>query len=136
MTLQDVSPEAPVGTSGSYSPISLSAAAADKVRHLMSDKGLAGAGLRVFVQGGGCAGLQYGMAFVTEGEEGDVVFPAEGLSIHVDPVSIRYVQGAHIDYQKTDTGEGFRIDNPNAAACAGCGQASGCAGAGDGSSAC
>ena len=82
-------PEAPeVAT-----PVEVTPSAAEKLRGVMADKGLEGAGLRVFVSGGGCSGLQYGMAFENEGgDEGDVVFQAQGLDVYVDPVSIQYLQ--------------------------------------------
>ena len=119
-------------TTTHHAPVTLSAAAAARVRELMVDKGMAGSGLRVFVQGGGCSGLQYGMAFVTEPEDDDQVFDSEGIRIHVDPVSIQYIAGAHVDFQPSPTGGAFRIDNPNATACAGCAHTGGCGGTSDG----
>lgn len=118
-------PQVGTGTDGaraprSDSPVTLSAAAAAKILDLMTEKDMAGSGLRVFVQGGGCSGLQYGMAFVDEADEGDLVYTCEGLRVHVDPVSIRYMVGAHIDVVQTPGGTGFKIDNPAFAGCGGC----------------
>jgi len=105
-----------------YAPITLTAAAVQQLQRVMAEKGLADAGLRVFVSGGGCSGLQYGLAFVTEPEETDHVFSSTGLRVHVDPVSMEYVQGAHIDFQDSLMGGGFKIENPNAVSGCGCGQ--------------
>lgn len=102
-------------------PVTLTAAAAARLQRVMAEKGLPEAGLRVFVSGGGCSGLQYGMAFVTEAEPDDVVFSSEGVQVHVDPVSIQYVQGAHIDFEDNLMGGGFKIENPNAVSACGCG---------------
>ena len=102
-------------------PITLSASAAQKLLEVREQKGLATAGLRVFVSGGGCSGLQYGMAFETEGEADDVVFDSQGVSVYVDPVSITYLQGATIDFVDSLMGGGFKIENPNAVSSCGCG---------------
>ena len=82
---------------------------------------MADAGLRVFVSGGGCSGLQYGMAFETSGEADDVIFESEGVRVYVDPVSLMYLQGASIDFVDSLMGGGFKIENPNAVASCGCG---------------
>ncbi|MCB0215148.1 MAG: iron-sulfur cluster insertion protein ErpA [Caldilineae bacterium] len=103
-------------------PITITPAAAAKLRDVIASKGLEKAGLRVFVSGGGCSGLQYGMAFETQGgEDQDISFSAEGLDVYVDPISIQYVQGAHIDFVDSLMGGGFKIENPNAASSCGCG---------------
>lgn len=79
--------------------------------------------LRVFVQGGGCSGFQYGLMF-EEGElgPGDEVFESSGISLVIDPVSRSYLKGAEIDFVDTITGGGFVITNPNATSTCGCGQ--------------
>jgi iron-sulfur cluster assembly protein len=103
-------------------PVTLSPLAATKLAEVMAGKGIEGGGIRVFVSGGGCSGLQYGMAFETEGGEAeDVVFEAQGLSVYVDPISIQYLQGTNIDYVDSLMGGGFKIENPNAASSCGCG---------------
>lgn len=103
-------------------PIAISASAASKLREVMSAKDLGDAGLRVFVSGGGCSGLQYGMAFETAGGEADdTVFEAHGLSVYMDPISLPYLQGASIDYVDSLMGGGFKIENPNAVSSCGCG---------------
>jgi iron-sulfur cluster assembly accessory protein len=89
---------------------------------MMNERNLAGYGLRVFVSGGGCSGLQYGMTFDDEVREDDSVWDAHGLRLMVDPVSARYLDGASIDYQQDNMLAGaFKIDNPNAASGCGCG---------------
>lgn len=102
-------------------PITVTPIAAQKLREVMDQKGLEDAGLRVFVSGGGCSGLQYGMAFETQVEDDDIAFHAEGLTVYVDPVSILYLQGSVVDYVDSLMGGGFKIENPNASSSCGCG---------------
>jgi iron-sulfur cluster assembly protein len=102
--------------------LSISQAAASRLQAMMGEKDLTGYGLRVFVAGGGCSGLQYGMTFDDEVREGDLEWNAHGLRMLVDPVSARYLKGATIDYQQDNMLAGaFKIDNPNAVASCGCG---------------
>ena len=80
-------------------------------------------GLRVFVQGGGCSGFQYGFRFVHELEEGDTVAgEQDDIKIVVDPMSMMYLDGCTIDYVKGLQGEHISIDNPNINTSCGCGQ--------------
>ena len=104
-----------------FVPVTLSATAAAKLSEVLEAKGLSDASLRVFVSGGGCSGLQYGMAFETQIEEDDYSFVSEGMSVVVDPVSIAHLQGATVDFVDSLMGGGFKIENPNAAASCGCG---------------
>jgi iron-sulfur cluster assembly accessory protein len=101
--------------------INLTPSASAKLLGLMQEKQLDDHALRVFVAGGGCSGLQYGMTFDNEINEGDSEFSVNGLRVVVDPMSLRYVQGANIDYQDSLMGGGFKIDNPNAVSGCGCG---------------
>ncbi len=101
--------------------ITLTSGAADKLRQILSEKNLPDHGLRVFVAGGGCSGLQYGMAFEGAAREMDTIVDAYGLKVYVDPVSLDYLYGATIDYVDGLMGAGFRIENPNAVAACGCG---------------
>ena len=83
----------------------------------------AGAGLRVFVPGGGCSGFQYGL-MIDEGEGDattDSVFESNGVKLLVDPISARYLSGAEVDFVDNITGGGFTIKNPNAKSTCGCG---------------
>src|SRR5687767_11075813 len=82
-----------------------------------------GAGLRVFVQGGGCSGFQYGL-MIDEGDgdaEADQVFEVNGVRLLVDPISLRYLSGAEVDFVDNNMGGGFTIKNPNAKSTCGCG---------------
>ena len=78
--------------------------------------------LRVFVQGGGCSGFQYGLMFNESTSDSDQVFESEGVKIVVDPISIRYLSGASIDFVETLEGGSLTIKNPNAKSTCGCGQ--------------
>lgn len=101
--------------------IKLMPAAAAKLKALLAERNLTTHGLRVFVSGGGCSGMQYGMAIEKEAGEFDAVFEQEGVRVFVDPTSMMYLAGASIDYVDNLMGGGFRIDNPNAVASCGCG---------------
>ena len=101
--------------------ITLTAAAADKLQSVMQEKGIDGHALRVFVSGGGCSGLSYGMTFAEGPELGDQVFQANSVMVVVDPGSIQYLNGAEIDYIDSLMGGGFRIENPNAVRSCACG---------------
>jgi len=101
--------------------VNLTGAAADRVRRLITEKGLDGYGLRLFVGGGGCSGLQYGMAFENEEQEGDFVEDHNGVKIMVDSMSSQYLMGATVDYIDNLMGGGFKIENPNAVSSCGCG---------------
>jgi len=89
-----------------FEPVALTAEAAGKLAEVMSQKGLEQAGLRVFVSGGGCSGLQYGMMFETEPETDDLAFVSHGMTVYVDPVSIAYLQGATVAFEDSLMGGG------------------------------
>ena len=101
--------------------VTLLPAAADKIRSLLSERNLTEHGLRVFVAGGGCSGMQYGMAIEKDAGEFDTVFEQNGVKIYVDPTSMMYLGGSTVDYVDNLMGGGFRIDNPNAVSTCGCG---------------
>ena len=97
--------------------------AAVKITELLAEENKTGAGLRVFVQGGGCSGFQYGL-MIDEGEgdgSADQVFEVKGVRLLVDPISLRYLQGAEVDFVDNTMGGGFTIKNPNAKSTCGCG---------------
>ncbi len=102
--------------------LSLTDAAVRRVRQLLQERNLPEHALRVFVSGGGCSGLQYGMALEGQPREADLRFAFDGVPVVIDPVSIGYLGGATIDYVDDLMGGGFRIDNPHAVASCGCGQ--------------
>ncbi len=102
--------------------VTLTSAAASKLRGILVDKGMAEThGLRVFVQGGGCGGMQYGMTFENTQRPGDQVYEQHGLRVYVDPTSLFYINGARIDYIDSLMGGGFHIENPQAVSSCGCG---------------
>ena len=104
--------------------ITLSEVAIHKLQTILIEKSLANHGLRVFVAGSGCSGVQYGMAFESEARDQDTVMDARGLRVYVDPVSLEYLNGASIDYVEGPAGGGFRIENPNAVGGCNCGSSS------------
>lgn len=107
--------------------ITLSEAAATKLGEIMNEKGVrATHGLRVFVSGGGCSGLQYGMTFDSNPRDIDHVFEQHGLRVIIDPQSLIYMEGASIDYVEGPMGAGFHIDNPNAVSSCSSSGCSGC----------
>lgn len=101
--------------------IELTPAAAQRVQQLLEERNLQDHALRVFVGGGGCSGLQYGMGLDGEPRADDLQFEFGGIRVIIDPMSIGYLQGAKIDYIEDLMGGGFKIDNPNAVASCGCG---------------
>lgn len=107
--------------------LTLTAAAAERIKSLRDEKGLnAEHGLRVFVAGGGCSGLQYGMAFDNNPQISDEVVEHHGVKLIVDSGSLPYLLGAHIDFIDTPMGGGFRIENPNVESTCACGGSCGC----------
>jgi iron-sulfur cluster assembly protein len=101
--------------------VTLSERAAEEINSLLERQGQSEAALRVFVQGGGCSGLNYGMAIDNDVEEDDFVFNCHGVKVVVDPLSYNYIKGASVDYVEDMMGGGFKIDNPNAVRSCGCG---------------
>ena len=101
--------------------IALTPSAVQAVRDLMAKRDLTGYALRVFVSGGGCSGLQYGMALEGKIREQDFTLDFEDVKVVVDEVSINYLRGATVDYVENVMGSGFKIENPNAVSACGCG---------------
>lgn len=104
--------------------ITVTPLAAQKLRELVSDEGKDPdkTELRVFVQGGGCSGFQYGLMLNEDISETDLCFESSGIKIVVDPISIRYLKSAEIDFLENPSGGGFAVKNPNATSTCGCGQ--------------
>lgn len=100
--------------------INMTPAAADKVRELLTQENDPSLGLRIFVAGGGCSGLQYGMT-LDEQQEGDTVITLSGINVLVDEMSIGYINGSEVDYVDSLMGAGFTVNNPNAVSSCGCG---------------
>jgi iron-sulfur cluster assembly accessory protein len=103
-------------------PIILTDRAVTELKDLMAGQEKSSSALRVWVAGGGCSGLQYGMALDDgQPEDGDQIFEQEGLKIFVDDLSLKYMEGASVDYVDDTLGGGFKIENPNAVSSCGCG---------------
>src|SRR5687767_15811248 len=94
----------PVTPAVTESVITVTEAAAGKIRELLTEEGKTESGLRVFVQGGGCSGFQYGLMIEESGGVGDQLFESNGVRLFVDPVSISYLRGAEVDFVDTITG--------------------------------
>jgi iron-sulfur cluster assembly protein len=102
--------------------ITLSERASTELKDLMSSQDKGNAALRVWVAGGGCSGLQYGMALDdAEPEADDQIFEQDGVKIYVDGLSLGYMSGSTVDYVDDQLGGGFKIENPNATSSCGCG---------------
>jgi len=116
--------------------IYLTDAAIGVIRDLLVQKNVPDYGLRVFVSGGGCSGLQYGMALEKEARPYDHVIENSGIKIFVDPTSMMYLSQATVDYEDSLMGGGFKIENPNAVSSCGCGTSFKTANGGGGSGGC
>ncbi|MBV6305421.1 iron-sulfur cluster insertion protein ErpA [Candidimonas humi] len=103
------------------SPIVFTDAAAAKVKDLLAEEGNPELKLRVFVQGGGCSGFQYGFTFDETINDDDTTVDKGGVQLLIDPMSFQYLVGAEIDYKDDLEGAQFVIRNPNAASTCGCG---------------
>ena len=112
--------ENPAGAAG----ISVTERAASEALALLEGEGLDTgiAGLRLYVQQGGCAGLSYGMRFDHEPETDDTVVEHHGLRVFVDPASLDYIEGSRLDYEGGLQGQGFHVENPNVVSECGCGE--------------
>lgn len=105
--------------------ITITPQAAEKLKETMKDdsKNPEIDALRIFVQGGGCSGFQYGLMLNEDPpSDADQKFESNGIKIIVDPISIRYIEEATVEYIETSTGGGFSIKNPQATSTCGCGQ--------------
>jgi len=95
--------------------------AVKKVKELLAEEADPNLKLRMFVQGGGCSGMQYGFTFEEEQNEDDFNFAFEEVKVLVDAMSMQYLQGASIDYKEELLESSFVIKNPQAASTCGCG---------------
>ena len=102
-------------------PVSLTDAAASKLRELTAEETNPDVGLRVYVYSGGCSGFRYGMMIEDSPAEGDNLLNVNGVKVYVDGKSIDLLKGSQIDYVDTLMGAGFTVNNPNAVAACGCG---------------
>lgn len=110
---------------GVDAPLVFTSEAASKVADLIGAEGNPELMLRVYIQGGGCSGFQYGFTFDEAVQEGDTEIVTDGVKLLVDPMSLQYLTGAEIDYTEGLQGAQFVIRNPNAATSCGCGSSFG-----------
>ena len=100
--------------------ITMTPAAANKVHELLRQENDPSLALRIFVAGGGCSGLQYGMT-LDEEQDGDTVISQGDFNVLVDEMSLGYITGSEVDYVDSLMGAGFTVNNPNAVSSCGCG---------------
>jgi iron-sulfur cluster assembly protein len=103
-------------------PIGLTPVAVEHLRAIIAKQEEQDLALRVYVASGGCSGFQYGMALDSSTQDGDTSFDQDGLRLVVDEYSLKYLQGAQVDYVDGLMGAGFTVHNPNATASCSCGQ--------------
>jgi iron-sulfur cluster assembly accessory protein len=101
--------------------IQLTPRAANQVRTMRAGSEAPAAKLRLFIENGGCSGMQYGMSF-DEPKSEDASFESEGVAIIVDPKSLEHLNGTTVDFDDGLHGKGFEIKNPNAHTTCGCGK--------------
>lgn len=102
-------------------PLVFTDSAAAKVKELIMEENNTELKLRVFVQGGGCSGFQYGFTFDEVINDDDTALDKDGVQLLIDPMSLQYLMGAEIDYKEDLEGAQFVIRNPNATSTCGCG---------------
>lgn len=108
-------------TATAENTVNLTAPAAAEVKHLLTQPENAGKQLRVYVEQGGCSGMQYGMVF-DEKRDGDLISEQAGVAVLLDAFSAKYLHGAVVEFSDALTGGGFKITNPNAKQSCGCGK--------------
>ena len=101
--------------------VTVTAKAAEKIQEFMKEESEHPEYLRVYVQGGGCSGLSYGMGFETKAEEDDSVIEENGVKLLIDSYSQDHLKGANVDYIESLMGSGFKINNPNVKKSCSCG---------------
>jgi len=101
--------------------IEITANATTKIADILAEENNPKSKIRVFVQGGGCSGMQYGFTIDDEQNEDDFIIPAGSLNLLVDSMSMQYLTNASIDYVEDLNGSQFKISNPNAVTTCGCG---------------
>jgi len=100
--------------------VSLTDSAAEQLRTMMEDRGQEESALRIYVKPGGCTGFSYGMA-LDSAKSGDLTLDLKGIPVVIDRDSVELIEGSEVDYMDDLTGQGFKINNPNATSMCGCG---------------
>ena len=106
---------------GTSDQIKITPRALERIKQLLEKEANPNAGLRLYISGGGCAGMSYGMSIDDAASNDDAVVKSSGVKVIVDKLSLIYLRGSTIDYEETLQTSGFKVDNPNAAASCGCG---------------
>ena len=105
-----------------YTPVTMTPKAVEMVKITREQEGMDAAhGLRIAVRGGGCSGFEYSLDFETEARDNDWIYEQSGLTLYVDSVSAKYLEGTNIDYVLGTAGAGFKFNNPQARGTCGCG---------------
>ena len=111
--LQEI--ETKINTETVTPTLTLSTAASDAIKNILTERNLEGYALRVYVAGGGCCGVNFGMALDNNFRDVDTTFDVDGVKVVVDEVSIDYLRGAHIDFvNDPERGAGFAVNSPSA----------------------
>ena len=106
---------------GTSEQLIITDAAVDRIRTLLAKENKPDAGLRLYISGGGCSGMSYGMSIDDAVTADDAVVKTKGVKVLVDKLSLVYLRGSKIDFVENLQTSGFQIDNPNAASSCGCG---------------
>ena len=101
--------------------LTLTAKAIAQVKDVMKSQNFEGYFLTVRVVPAGCSGLGYDLNLMKETKPGDLIWEQDGVKLCTDPISVKYLAGTEVDYQKTDTAAGFKFQNPNTKGSCGCG---------------
>lgn len=110
-----------MATEQSQKLVTITPKAAEKIKEFMKEEAEKPEFLRVYVQGGGCSGLSYGMGFEKQPEEDDMLIEENGVKLLVDSYSVDHLKGANVDYIESLMGSGFKINNPNVTKSCSCG---------------
>ncbi|HVB12941.1 MAG TPA: iron-sulfur cluster insertion protein ErpA [Nitrososphaerales archaeon] len=106
---------------GTSEQLIITDAAVDRIKTLLAKENKPDAGLRLYISGGGCSGMSYGMSIDDAATADDAVVKSKGVKVLVDKLSLIYLRGSKIDFVENLQTSGFQIDNPNAASSCGCG---------------
>ena len=101
--------------------INVTPAAIARIKEAIKAEDKPNLNLRIYVEGGGCSGMQYGLSFEEKTKEDDEVIAQDGVNILIDPVSLTFLKGIEIDFHSSLKGSGFTFSNPNATGSCGCG---------------
>ena len=105
-----------------YTPVTMTPKAVEMVKITREQEGIDAAhGLRIAVRGGGCSGFEYSLDFENEARDNDWIYEQSGLTLYVDSISAKYLEGTNIDYVLGTAGAGFKFNNPQARGTCGCG---------------